>query len=254
LWFEIYYATSQYGPWILLRNITYGGIDITIEDAWIVDPDADTVYIKVVARGYYQGETVLTKTLYRGEYMISVGNTTFYWGDITLRITVDDTVNLDEDNYAVISLSGSTYTVDIAGGSGTLSIYIDSPGTYGLTVTYVGDVINATKTFTLEILKHPVDFDINYPAVLYVNGYYELQLYDIIDTAVGDVPSDIFTVNVTYTWKIPAPRWFVLDYVTISGSAYTYSGTWSIADLNGDGLINDADYYVYIRFTVVGIK
>jgi len=254
LWFEIYYSTSQYGPWTLLHNVTYSGSDITINGAWIIDPGADTIYIKIVAGGYYEGETVLTKTLYRGSYNISLSGTEFYWGDITLQITVDDTVNLDEDNYVLVNLAGTVYTVDIAGGQGTLSMHIDTPGSYTLTVTYVGDVVNATRIFTLEVLKHPVSFDIDYPSALYVGGYYELQLYDIIDTAIGNVPSDTFTVNITYTWELPAPRWFILDYATISGSAYSYSGTWSISDINGDGLINAADYYVYIRFTVIGNK
>ena len=263
LYFEVYWSYTRDGPWMLLYNVSYEGSAIMLSGAWIIDDlngdgiidDADgTLYIWVVVGGWYEADDIVVqRALLRGDYTISISDTQFYWGDITLQIIVDDTVNLDEDNYVVV-IGGSTYSVDIENGQGTLSMHIDNPGSYTLTVIYVGDVVNTTRTFTLEVLKHPVDFSISYPSVLYVGGYYELQLYDIIDSAIGNVPTDVFTINVTYTWKLPAPKWLLLDYVTISGSAYTYSGTWEVADLNGDGLINDADYYVYIRFTVVGNK
>ena len=252
LWFEVYWSPDKV-TWYLLHNVTFNGNDIIINSAWTIDA-GDKVYIKVVVRGYYEGEVTIEKQLLHGVITISLKNDTFYWGTFTLTIIVDDSIDLDEDGYAIVMFNGTNYTVDIVNGEGNLPLSIGTPGNYSIMIEYHGQVEVIRKTFTIRILKHPIDFDIKVPNALYVSGYYEIQLYDIIDMITGEVPETTYIINVYYTWQVPAPKWIFLYGAVISGTAYKFTGTWNISDLNNDGIINDADYYVYLRFVVVSEK
>jgi len=262
LWFEIYWSYTLSGPWFSLHNVTYNGTAIMIYDAWVIDDlnndgvidDADsTVYIKIVVAGWYEAENILVqKGLLRGSINVMLENTTFYWGDIALNILVDDTLDIDENGYVVVTFNDTNYTVDIVAGSGVWTVSIYYPGNYSVVVTYHGQVEVIKREFVLEVLKHPLSMVIYIDNTIYVGQELEITFSAIADTVTGISPDEELSLAIYYTWNESVGLWIQYTNFSFYGSSYVFSGIWDINDINGDGIITAEDNYVYLKIVATG--
>ena len=141
----------------------------TIVNVTINGKEYPVVNGKVQVTGLPAGEYIITATIkesdiFNANSKTKVFNIIKYNSTInvsTNSIKVDDvaviniTVPSDIDGTVKVNINGTNYTVDIAGGNGSLEIKDLKAGTYTINVTYIenGKYLTSSKGTTLEVSK-----------------------------------------------------------------------------------------------------